>query len=806
MAFVIGVPFFAQMIYSKTLLSNPLDLDYRETGSVFMQKRVSSLLLFLLAISTVTLALKIKPARADAAIYVNADGSITPSTAPILTFDNVTYSFTGNINESIVVQRNNTIIDGSGYTVQGSGAGNGMDLNSVSNVTIENMSVTGFSKGIYLNYSSNNLLLNNQATGNYNGIVLDSSSYNRLRDSYVTENPACGIFLFSSCYNDLTGNVAIGNAGLGGAGIYLSSSTCNTLSRNNVTSNYYGVVLYSSSVNVLFQNIIEKSFGRNFVIDGSILSDYINSVDPSNLVNGKPAYYIVNQDDLVMDPSSYPSIGYLAIVNCTGITVENMTLTNNEKGLLLAYTNNSTIIKNNFANDDYGIYLYSSCENAVFSNNITRNTLHGIELSFSSHNTVLGNSITGNGVGIYLDSSPNNQIVGNNMVGNGGGIGLDSATNDTLSRNNVGGSTSWGISSIFSSHNTFSDNTVTRNDFQGITLYACFDDTISGNNVTGNFGDGIYIYYHCFNETVCDNSATENTGSGIVLYTSYNNTVIISNVTLFGNNVSVNPSDSVSDDEWANSTVRDNNVTGNLDDGIALIRTSGNTVSDNNILKNWYGIIVDNASNNAIYHNNFINNTHQAAMSIYGMNIWDNGYPSGGNYWSDNGGADLYSCSYPNEAGSDGIGDAPYVIDTNNTDQYPQIGLIESFVAGTWNGTTCHVNIASNSTISNMLTDIVGKTISFNITGPDATHGFCRVTIPNLIVQDLWRGNYSVLVNNEEWSFANWTDATNTYVYINYTNSEHKVVIIPEFPPSLAVWLFAAFLVVAFALAKKKET
>jgi hypothetical protein len=44
------------------------------------------------------------------------------------------------------------------------------------------------------------------------------------------------------------------------------------------------------------------------------------------------------------------------------------------------------------------------------------------------------------------------------------------------------------------------------------------------------------------------------------------------------------------------------------------------------------------------------------------VNIWDNAYPSGGNYWSDYSGVD---------ANSDGIGDTPYVIDTNNQDPYP---------------------------------------------------------------------------------------------------------------------------------------
>jgi hypothetical protein len=53
------------------------------------------------------------------------------------------------------------------------------------------------------------------------------------------------------------------------------------------------------------------------------------------------------------------------------------------------------------------------------------------------------------------------------------------------------------------------------------------------------------------------------------------------------------------------------------------------------------------------------------------MNVWDDGYPSGGNYWSDYTSTDLYSGPYQNETGRDGIGDIPYVIDTDNQDNYP---------------------------------------------------------------------------------------------------------------------------------------
>jgi len=69
-------------------------------------------------------------------------------------------------------------------------------------------------------------------------------------------------------------------------------------------------------------------------------------------------------------------------------------------------------------------------------------------------------------------------------------------------------------------------------------------------------------------------------------------------------------------------------------------------------------------------HNDFIENDKQV-MDKEHANVWDDGYPSGGNYWSDYDGVDLYSGPYQNEAGSDGIGDTPYVIDDVNQDRYP---------------------------------------------------------------------------------------------------------------------------------------
>jgi parallel beta-helix repeat protein len=119
------------------------------------------------------------------------------------------------------------------------------------------------------------------------------------------------------------------------------------------------------------------------------------------------------------------------------------------------------------------------------------------------------------------------------------------------------------------------------------------------------------------------------------------------------------------------NTVSGNNSTANGLSGIYLYSSSNNTINGNNFAANTWGIYLYSSSNNLICHNNFLGNTAQAATTPGYVNIWDDGYPSGGNYWSDYNGTDLYRGPNQNETASDGIGDTPYPIDGNNRDNYP---------------------------------------------------------------------------------------------------------------------------------------
>jgi len=307
----------------------------------------------------------------------------------------------------------------------------------------------------------------------------------------------------------------------------------------------------------------------------------------------------------------------------------------------------------------------------------------------------------------------------------------------------------------------------------GIRLYGCSNNIISGNNITNN-GCGIWGYSS--NNIINGNNIAANNDCGIGLHYSSNNSIS-------GNNIAANDEFGI----WLSYPSNNNSICGN-----------------NIAANNYYGISLFNSSNNVIYHNNFVNNTEQV-HSWYSTNVWDDGYPSGGNYWSDYTSVDSSSGLYQNETGSDGIGDTAYIIGENNVDRYPLMAPFSAFDAGVWNGTAYHVDIISNSSLSNFNIDTSGKTVSFNVTGEENQTGFCRITIPNVIVQDLWHGNYTVLLNGELWPFTDWTDNTNTYIYVNYTHSTHQITIIPELPSNAMLTLLMLTILTATILLKKKR-
>jgi parallel beta-helix repeat protein len=223
------------------------------------KKAASGIVLMLLLTNMLILAFNIQPVKAAGGIIIRADGAIDPPTAPILR-DGDVYTFSDNIFDSIVVESSNIIVDGNGYTLQGSGSESGFELDGVNNVTIQNTNIQTFSYGINLYDSYNNTISGNNITDNNNGIVLDGSS-NTISGNTITNNEFAGIRLDGSSDNTISGNTITNNEF---AGIRLDGSSDNTISGNNITNNNaHGVSIYGSSDNTIYGNNITHNYVYN---------------------------------------------------------------------------------------------------------------------------------------------------------------------------------------------------------------------------------------------------------------------------------------------------------------------------------------------------------------------------------------------------------------------------------------------------------------------------------------------------------------------------------------------------------------
>jgi parallel beta-helix repeat protein len=194
-----------------------------------------------------------QPSMASSTIYIRADGSIDPPSAPISTTNNIIYTLTNNIYDEIVVEKNDIVINGASYTVQGSGTGNGFTLYSVTNVALTNINIKNFAYGVYLESSSYNSIHRNNISGNdYDGIeVYFSSDYNNITENRIEANGWFGVGILYSHNNTISSNYIADNDD----GINAYDALGTEISKNRITgSGEFGIGLYSSSDNAIFQN------------------------------------------------------------------------------------------------------------------------------------------------------------------------------------------------------------------------------------------------------------------------------------------------------------------------------------------------------------------------------------------------------------------------------------------------------------------------------------------------------------------------------------------------------------------------
>ena len=371
----------------------------------------------------------IPPFNHASSIYIRSNGSIEPSGVPIRR-NGEEYVFTGDVSGGVAVQRSGVTIDGNGYRLTGGNGGTGFYLKSVSGVTVQNVNVHGFVYAVYLDSSSdstvkanivtgtvevtqnsnNNWVLNNTVVG---GIGVEFSSRNVIRG-----NTASAISIIFSNNIVVESNkfadekrvdarlLSVGDVG----GIYIDNSGDCSLFRNVIERKVIGINVWHCT-NLNFSSNILRDNQVGFKLWGSDFAHNLHAVDATNIIDGKPVYYLVNKHDFRVPGDA----GWVAAVNCTNITVENLTLT---------------------ANWD-AVYFMNTRDSRIVNCNLTRN-FNGMRLRYSSNCNISDNLIGANDyAGIYFDSTVNSLVSENDIIANYCIFGIrHGSANNLLFRNN----------------------------------------------------------------------------------------------------------------------------------------------------------------------------------------------------------------------------------------------------------------------------------------------------------------------------------------------------------------------------------
>ena len=466
----------------------------------------------------------------------------------------------------------------------------------------------------------------------------------------------CGIVIVSY-HNTITNNNINSNAAIG---ISVTSSNNNIFSRNLITDNGFGgIQLLGSHNNMMTNNVVSNVTYGGEGGNGIELWECTNNTIINNAISNNPSYGI--------------DIG-----SSQANTVINNSCSQNYLGSIFLYNSSFNILEWNKCSqskyilhwnyseygEGYGITIYWHSENNSIQNNtITNSNDDSIYLYESNNNTITANTITNTTYdGMDLEYSNNNKIMGNTITNStDDGIELYESSNNRITAN-ILTSNIVGIHLVYSSSNTIKENTITNTTYEGIELDESNNNNITGNTITNSTDDGIYLEY--------------------------------SN----------------------NNTIKENTITNTTYEGIELDESNNNTITTNIITNNKLGIYLPYSNNNIIYHNNFINNSeHHATTYAAGVNIWDDGYPSGGNYWDDYTGVDT---------NGDYIGDTPYSITGgNDLDRYP---LMMPY--------TLIINQLPICTLSvNPTSGIVPLTVTFTLSAsdPDGTITTWKLDINN---------------------------------------------------------------------------
>jgi parallel beta-helix repeat protein len=411
------------------------------------------------------------PEQAPTGIIIRSDGFVEGT--DLIRYDSGVYTFTGDVHRTIVVLRDGIVLDGAGYSLEGTGSGVGIFLQERNDVTIKNLKIMGFEYGIKFTWA----------------------------EYGYTDAP--------KKVNTFIGNTIVNNT----YGIFVNDfEVANVFSNNQIIDNVYGVSLsnyFSSSGNVFRNNVFNNN--QFSIVDDSSQS---NDIDVSNTVNGKPICYWVDKHDMTVPSDA----GFVVLKNCSSITVQNLKLSNNGHGVLLCYTINSKIIGNVLTNNVEGIELRGSSNNTISGNRLANN-VDGIRIDQASKNNIISENVVESNErnGVCIGGSSGILVSHNQIVHNGeNGVSTSGLKDSNFVGNNITLNNGYGLTFTYEADgNRVSGNLFEKNEL-GILIEHSIENIVTENTIAGSIGFAMRLNGSQANNKICHNNfINNNVGQGL---------------------------------------------------------------------------------------------------------------------------------------------------------------------------------------------------------------------------------------------------------------------------------------------------
>ena len=492
--------------------------------------------------------------------------------------------------------RGNTAVNN---TLSGTGFGVVLTRSQSNNVSYNRFS-SGFVGALDVADSAGNNLTDNRIIGAKVGISLRGSQSCNVTGNICERNERAGIFAEGSHQNHLAAN----NLTMNGNGILLQGSAENILLSNRAIGNVYGISLRGSQKNILRDNSLQKN-SYNLRIDSgqgqsasSNYDFYLHDIDPSNLLDGRPACYLIGKADILVPEDC----GFLMLVSCKNITAANLTLSNCSAGVMMVNSAKCNIKDSSIARSEIGCYLVDSLACTVIRTQ-ARDCQTGFEADSSSwcqFSFIQARNCSAEG--FRAEDGQGLSLLACKMQSCEVGTALHATRQGRIQNCSFEDNQEHGIQLIKSHNCTLQGNAVQFND-QGVYLAGSNYCSLHENNVSDNQEEGFSLLQLVY-ATILNNTALRNS-HGIYIQSSRN-------ISLAGNMLGENSRF-----------------------GLRMSSSNDCNISENRIYDNQLaGANLVDCTGSLLYHNVFSDNGIQNAADN-GKNQWDAGPKAGGNYWND---------------------------------------------------------------------------------------------------------------------------------------------------------------------------